>query len=119
MVSNARDDFPDPAPSQHAPESPRSTAPGADLKEIVIRGAREHNLKEHAGVGGQRLDVAALAFREDGVERQGRLPGPGQAPESPRSTAPGADLKEIVIRGAREHNLKDVDLTIPPETGPR
>ncbi|MDN5703602.1 MAG: hypothetical protein L0H00_11580, partial [Micrococcales bacterium] len=35
------------------------------------------------------------------------------APESPRSTAPGADLKEIVIRGAREHNLKDVDLTIP------
>lgn len=33
--------------------------------------------EEHTRVGGQRLNVAALTFREDGVEGEGGLTGAG------------------------------------------
>ena len=36
-------------------------------------------------------------------------PAPISAAEAKRAT----DLRQITIRGAREHNLKNVDLTIP------
>ncbi len=43
--------------------------------------------------------------------RRGAAPEAGAAP--PRGAPHGFDGRAIVIRGAREHNLKNVDLTIP------
>src|SRR6185436_2972495 len=40
-----------------------------------------HPLEELAGVGGQRLDIAALPLRIDRVEGERRLPGPADARE--------------------------------------
>ena len=40
-----------------------------------------HHRQELAGVGRQRLDVAALAFGINGVERERRFAGAGQARE--------------------------------------
>ncbi len=45
-----------------------------------------HLPQELAGVGRQRLDIAALALGEDGVERQGRLA---------RARQPGNDDKLV------------------------
>ena len=46
-----------------------------------------HLAQELPGVGGQRLDVAALALGEDGVEGQRRLPGTGEPGEDDHGVA--------------------------------
>src|SRR5665254_8862 len=103
--------------------------------EIVITGAREHNLKditlrlprdrfivitglsgsgksslafdtiyaeELARVGGQGLDVAALALGVDGVEGERGFAGPGQAGDGDEAVArqPQGDVLEVVLASA-------------------
>ena len=50
-----------------------------------------HALQELAGVGGERFDVAALAFGVDGVEGQRGFAGPGDT----------GDYGELVVRESR------------------
>ena len=66
-----------------------------------------HLAEELARVGRERLDVAALALGEDGVERQGRLPGAGQPREHdegvPRQVE--GDVLQIVLTGTPDDEL--------------
>ena len=61
-----------------------------------------HLPEELAGVGRERLDVAPLALREDGVERQAGLPRPRQAGEDDEAVARQVDVdaREVVLTGA-------------------
>jgi hypothetical protein len=52
----------------------------ADALDLVDVGLL-HPLEELAGVGGQRLDIAALPLRINRVEGERRLPGPADARE--------------------------------------
>ena len=49
---------------------------GCDAVDILHRGLF-HTFQKLAGIGGKRLDVAALALGIDGVKRQRRFAGPG------------------------------------------
>ena len=66
-----------------------------------------HLAEELAGVGRQRLDVAALALGEDRVERERGLARPGQAGEDdqavPREVE--GDVLEVVLAGAADDQL--------------
>ena len=64
--------------------------------------------QEHAGVGGQRLDVAALTFRKDGVEGEGGLTGAGEAGEDDHRITRNGEVYvlEVVFAG-----------TLNPDTG--
>ena len=64
--------------------------------------------QEHAGVGGERFDVAALTLRKDGVEGEGGLTGAGEAGEDDhRITRDGeVYVLEVVFAG-----------TLNPDTG--
>ena len=77
---------------------------GRDAIDIFDRGLL-HALQELAGVGGERLDVAALAFRIDGVEGQRRLAGAGHT----------GDYSQLVVRERERNVLKVVD---PRATNP-
>ena len=60
-----------------------------------------HEPEELPGIGGERLDVAALAFGEDRVERERRLAATRQ-PGDDRQLIPGdrdVDVLEIVLAG--------------------
>ncbi len=61
-----------------------------------------HLPEELAGVRRERLDVAPLALREDGVERQAGLPRPGEAGEDDEAVARQVDVdaREVVLTGA-------------------
>ena len=61
-----------------------------------------HLPEELAGVGGKRFHVAALAFRENGVERQGGLAGTGQTSQDDQFIARDfdADVLEVVFARA-------------------
>ena len=63
--------------------------------------------EELAGVGRQRLDVAALALGVDRVERQRRLARPRQAGEDDELVAGQLerDVAEVVLPGAPDHQL--------------
>ncbi len=58
-----------------------------------------HALQELAGVGGKRLDVAALALGIDGVEGQRRFAGPGHT----------RDYSQLVVRERQRDILEIVD----------
>jgi hypothetical protein len=77
-----------------------------------------HLLQELPRVGGERLDVAPLALRIDGVERQGGLAGPGQ-PGDDHELVPGdldVDVLEIVLAGPTDDDaVRCHDLTIMPQ----
>jgi hypothetical protein len=60
-----------------------------------------HHLQELAGIGRQRLDVAALAFGIDGVEGQRGFSGAGQAGEHHESVAGNLDVDVLQIVLAR------------------
>jgi hypothetical protein len=66
-----------------------------------------HHLEELARVGGQALDVAALALRVDRVERQGGLPRAGQPRDAdqPVPGQPEGDVLEVVLSGTVNHEL--------------
>ena len=61
-----------------------------------------HLTEELAGVGGQRLDVPALALGVDGVEGQGRLAGAGQPGEhdEPVARQVERDVLQVVLARA-------------------
>ena len=69
---------------------------GGDAVDIFHRGLF-HALEELAGVGGERLDVAALALGVDGVEGQRRFAGAGHT----------GDYSQLVVR-ERERNILEV-----------
>ena len=64
--------------------------------------------QEHAGVGGERLDVAALTLGEDGVEGEGGLTGAGEAGEDDHRITRNGEVYvlEVVFAG-----------TLNPDTG--
>jgi excinuclease ABC subunit A len=47
------------------------------------------------------------------MERTGKLTPAKQAPPRPAAAPVAADVEEIRVRGARVHNLKNIDFTIP------
>ena len=57
--------------------------------------------EELARVGGQRLDVAALALGEDGVERERRLARSGQAREDDQRVARDLEVDVVQVVHAR------------------
>src|SRR5207253_1646490 len=61
-----------------------------------------HQPQELAGVGGERLDIAPLAFGVDRVEREGGLPRPRQPSDHGEAVARdlNADVLEVVLAGA-------------------
>ena len=75
------------------------------LDEVDVR--LVHLPQELPRVRRQRLDVAALALGEDGVERQTRLPGPGQTGEDdqrvPREVE--RDVAQVVLAGTANDEL--------------
>ena len=75
-----------------------------------------HLAQELPGVGGQRLDVAALALGEDRVEGQARLAGPGQPGEHDQSVAGKVerDVLEVVLtRSAHDQTVSHEPLNTP------
>ena len=68
-----------------------------------------HHLQELARVGGERLDVAALALGVDRVEGERRLAGARQAGDADERVArqPDGDVFQIVLPGAVDDELFD------------
>ncbi len=66
-----------------------------------------HLPQELAGVGRQRLDVAALALGVDGVEGERGLARPGQAGDHHQAVPRQAEMQvsEVVLAGPRDHDL--------------
>ncbi len=66
-------------------------------------------VEELAGVGGEGLDVAALAFGVDGVEGEGGLPGAGETGDHSQGIAGNldADVAQVVLAGASDGDLGD------------
>src|SRR5690606_36916276 len=64
-----------------------------------------HHAEELPGVGGERLDVAALPFRVDRVEGQRRLAGPRQPRDHDEAVARDLDIDilEVVLAGAADN----------------
>ena len=74
-----------------------------------------HLAQELAGVGRERLDVAALALGVDGVEGQGRLSRPRQAGEDDQPV-PGqveGDVAQIVLAGPANDETVGHPVRIP------
>ncbi len=63
-----------------------------------------HHFQELAGIGGERFHVAPLAFGIDGVERQRRLAGAGEAGQHHQSVARDfeIDVLEVVLARAAD-----------------
>jgi len=57
--------------------------------------------QEHTRIGGQRLNVAALTFRKDGIEGEGGLTGTGEAGEDDHRIARDGQVYvlEVVFAG--------------------
>jgi hypothetical protein len=70
-----------------------------------------HLAQELPGVGGQRLDVAALALGVDRVEGQTGLAGPGQAGDHDQRMArqPQVKVLEVVLASARNDDFATLD----------
>jgi hypothetical protein len=66
-----------------------------------------HLAEELPGVRRERLDVAALTLREDGVEGQARLAGPGQPREHDQGVAGEVegDVLEVVLARTPDDEL--------------
>ena len=73
---------------------------GQALDEVDVR--LVHLAEELPGVRRERLDVPALALGEDRVEREARLPGPGQAGEHDHAVAREVEIDalQVVLAGA-------------------
>ena len=65
-----------------------------------------HAAQELAGVGGERLHVAALSFGIDGIEGQRAFPGAGNAGNDHQLIAGDGDIDilEIVLAGTFDNN---------------
>ena len=66
--------------------------------------------QEHAGVGGERLDVAALTLGEDGVKGEGGLAGAGEAGEDDHRIARDGQVYvlEVVFSGTLHTNTGQI-----------
>ena len=69
-----------------------------------------HHREELPGIGRQRLDVAALAFRIDGVERERGFAGPREAREhdQPIARQVQVDILQVVGPGAPDSDILHV-----------
>ena len=75
-----------------------------------------HHLEELARVGGQALDVAALALRVDGVEGEARLARAGEAGDYRQAFARDVDVDalEVVLARAADGNMGQHKLGFVP-----
>ena len=78
------------------------------LDEVDVR--LVHLAQELPGIGGQRLDVAALALGEDGVEGEGGLAGAGQAGEHDHGIARQVQVHvaQVVLAGTLDDEARHV-----------
>jgi hypothetical protein len=92
---------------------------GPDVLDAVHVGPIEA-LQEHAGVGGQRLDVAPLAFCEERVEGQGglaRAGDPGDHGDAVVGNVDG-DVLQVVLPGSLDPEPDGLGHSSdPPEMG--
>ncbi len=79
---------------------------GAEALDMIDIGLL-HQLEELAGIGRERLDIAALALGIDGVEGEARLAGAGQAGDHRERVARDIDVHalEIVLARAADGNV--------------
>ena len=80
-----------------------------------------HEPEELAGVGGERLDVAALALGVDRVERERRLPRAGEARDDHQLVARDADVDvlQVMFAGAADEDVVEGHGASPDaEVGP-
>ena len=68
-----------------------------------------HHLEELAGIGRETLDIAALAFGIDRVEREARLARARQAGDHDQAVARQRDVEalEIVLARAANRNVRE------------
>ncbi len=66
-----------------------------------------HHLEELARIGREALDIAALAFGIDGVEREARLSAARQAGDDDELVARQLDIDalEVMLAGAADGNV--------------
>ncbi len=93
---------------------------GGEALDGVHVGALEL-VEELAGVGGEGLDVAALAFGVEGVEGEGGLAGAGEAGDYGEGVAGDGDgdVLEVVGAGAADgdvldHSVPSTEYHVPP-----
>ena len=82
---------------------------GAQPFDVVHIGLFHHR-QELAGVGGQRLHIAALTFRVQGVERQGRFAGTGQAGNNHQLVPGNIQVHVLQVMGACATNQNGIHL---------
>src|SRR5690606_18878988 len=80
-----------------------------------------HQLQELPGVGRERLDIAALALRVEGVERERGLARTRQAGDHHEAFARNveADVLEVVRAGAADSDCFHLSGARPPEATER
>ena len=83
-----------------------SIAIAGDSPVIELNVRLLHQLQELAGVGGQALDVAALAVGVDGIERERALSRPGEAGDDREPIARQIEIDRLQIVLARTANAR-------------
>ena len=78
-----------------------------------------HHLEELARVGAQALDVAPLPLGIDGIERQARLPRPGQPGDHHQPVPGNVDVDRLQVMLARPADLDELLLRHVPSLAQR
>ena len=77
-----------------------------------------HLLQKLASIGGERLDVSALALRVDRVKREGRLTGTGEASDHHQSVTRKIDVNVLqIVNAGTPHSDPVVSHAVQPFPG--
>ncbi|MGK0263639.1 MAG: ABC-type multidrug transport system ATPase subunit, partial [Planctomycetota bacterium] len=90
--------------SKKAPRKAARKAPGAGVKKAPAKGK---------GTDRAQLTTARRADRSANSPAKGLKKGPKKGAAG---TTKQADVPHVIVKGAREHNLKGVNLSFPRDT---